>query len=94
MFHRVELQKLNTSSRALTKAQPEALTQIVKSCKNELKSSILTYDDQYRSWREVFNLQIPLADHAKGRLICPRGRDRDVVQGITGFFAHTDRKAA
>lgn len=54
----------------------------------------MIYEYQCRKCQEVFSVQMSLAEHDRGDLICPRCQSRDVDQRMTGFFAQTPRKTA
>lgn len=55
---------------------------------------IYEYEYQYRKCQEVFSVQMSLAEHDRGDLICPRFQSRDADQRMTGFFAQPPRKTA
>lgn len=54
----------------------------------------MIYEYQCRKCQEVFSVQMSLAEHDRGDLICPRCQSRDVDQRMTEFFAQPPRKAA
>ena len=52
-----------------------------------------TYDYECKKCKQEFSLTMPMGEHAKKKVRCPKCKSENVKQAITSVFVTTSRKS-